>query len=84
MADETSAQMEKMNVDEKKEETAAAMGGREGVAPPIDTGCVAHVALPTPQPPHGGGPHGAIWRSAAVILPSRMRLLASRLLPTAS
>ena len=42
MADETSAQMEKMNVDEKKEETAAAMGGREGVAPPIDTGCVAH------------------------------------------
>ena len=41
MADAAAAEMEQMKVEEEKKEVVTALAGAFGVAPPVDTGCVA-------------------------------------------
>ena len=46
MADAAAAEMEKMKVEDEKKEVVTALAGAFGVAPPIDTGCVARSLRP--------------------------------------
>ena len=41
MAEAAAAEMEQMKVEEEKKEVVTALAGAFGVAPPVDTGCVA-------------------------------------------
>jgi len=61
MADAAAAEMEKMKVEDEKKEVVTALAGAFGVAPPIDTGCVARSL----RPAQSRGPYPPLARPAS-------------------
>lgn len=82
MADAAAAEMEQMKVEEEKKEVVTALAGAFGVAPPVDTGCVARartlfrdraarLLAPTLRRPIGRARGSRLARGARAPRPSR-------------